>query len=259
MTSLIFQMTATGLSLPTAWLAPPPGLLPSNQAVKIIHVPITISATIALVIGTLFIVLFSRKNKDVFLEDKIMNAQANQNTIAPTHQGHLSISTPVIVRVHEAIQHALSQPASSSNQQPDRTQGHAPNYSRPQNTQRRSAEWRHTGQKLDDILGVDRNWDYGRNTPRQRSPTPYDSYYPRAPPRKHAHNPNDKTLNDDEKNSAYVPFTGSELDYEDGKEWKGHEKLNTSHISGEGSVDSVEVYGRIPFKLANKYQSGDAY
>lgn len=60
-------------SLPTGWLVQPPNLLPANRHIKIQPVPIAISATLAFIVGAITMNIFFRKNKEVFLEDRIFH------------------------------------------------------------------------------------------------------------------------------------------------------------------------------------------
>ncbi|KAH3912255.1 hypothetical protein HBH56_123790 [Parastagonospora nodorum] len=253
MTSLTLQMTATGSSLPTAWLAPPPGLLPTNQKVKITPVPIAISATIALIIGALVMLLFNRKHKDVYLSDKPAPVPKKEEPKAPAEDNPLHISSPVEVRVPSAVQYALSHINPPTYQHPYRP---PPTFPRAYQSQTQVSEWRPSGQKLDAMLGVDhRDWQHdGRMSPRRTS------YIASGLPRRaYDYGSDDGTLRDDEKNSAYVPFNASEFDYEQ-QEKSGHGGLDSSHISeDEGSVDSVEEFGKRQRAFAAKFPLGDPY
>ncbi|KAH5337806.1 hypothetical protein HBI23_012000 [Parastagonospora nodorum] len=253
MTSLTLQMTATGSSLPTAWLAPPPGLLPTNQKVKITPVPIAISATIALIIGALVMLLFNRKHKDVYLSDKPAPVPEKEEPKAPAEDNPLHISSPVEVRVPSAVQYALSHAKSPTYQHPYRP---PPTFPRAYQPQTQVSEWRHSGQKLDAMLGVDhRDWQHdGRMSPRRTSHIASGLLR-----RAYDYGSDDGTLRDDEKNSAYVPFNASEFDYEQ-QEKSGHGGLDSSHISeDEGSVDSVEELGKRQRAFAAKFPLGDPY
>jgi hypothetical protein len=76
-------MTSTQPSLPTGWLAPPPGLLPSNDPIKIEPIPIAITATLAFIVGAVVILLITRKDKDVFVEDRIVYAPETADAASP--------------------------------------------------------------------------------------------------------------------------------------------------------------------------------
>lgn len=256
MTSLTLQMTATGSSLPTAWLAPPPGLLPTTQKIKVTPVPIAISATIALFIGALVMLLFSRKHKDVYLPDKPAEIPHHSAPAAPAEDNPLHISSPVEVRVPLTVQRALSHSKSPIYQGPYRVPVPPPTFSRTHQPQTRVRDWHPSGQKLDAMLGVDaRDWQHdGQTLPRRTSHAT-----PGAPRRAYdIDTDDDETLKDDEKNSAYVPFNASEFDFEPEK--SAHGGLDSSHISEEDtSVDSVEEYGKRQRRFARKFQLGDPY
>jgi hypothetical protein len=102
MASIAFHMTSTGSSLPTAWLAPPPGLLHSDHATRIAPVPIAISVTLTIIVGVFVVFLFTRGNKDVFLEDKIIATQkGNDEPRAAPRDGSPNIGLPYNVHVPE--------------------------------------------------------------------------------------------------------------------------------------------------------------
>jgi hypothetical protein len=97
-------------SLPTAWLAPPPGLLPSNHTVKIEPVPTSISATLALTIGVIFILLFNYGKKQMFLEDRISNNVEGKETkhyytdeFASVTDGSTQIQRPPPFRIDKSM------------------------------------------------------------------------------------------------------------------------------------------------------------
>ena len=72
-------------SLPTGWLAPPKGLPPSSHPIKIASAPIAVSATLALVVGAFVIILFCRKNKEVFQEDRDPQTADTERTTTMAH------------------------------------------------------------------------------------------------------------------------------------------------------------------------------
>lgn len=257
MTSLTLQMTATGSSLPTAWLAPPPGLLPTNQKIKVTPVPIAISATISLIIGALVMVLFSRKHKDVYLPDKPAQIPHHEEPKAPAEENPLHISSPVEVRVPSTIQRALSHSKSPIYQAPYRVPVPPPTFSRAHQPQTRVPDWHPSGQKLDAMLGVDqRDWQHDRRTSPRR--TSHGAYKPGLPRRAYDIDSDDDTLKDDDKNSAYVPFNASEFDYEPDK--SAHGGLDSSHISEDAtSVDSVREYGKRQRAFDANLKLGDPY
>lgn len=258
-------MTSAGSSLPTAWLAPPPGLLPLNQATKIEPVPIAISVTLTFIVGALVVILFSRKNKDVFLEDKMIALPENEHSTAAStaasRQGSPNISLPYDVQVPERFR-ALSDPSISQTRLPQPTQGSStPNFSRPQPARRDVApRWQSSEQKLDNVLGLNNDWERRHNTATSsKSPLGHKSYYEPMPPRKANYEYcDDDTLEDDEENSAYVPFPGSDMSdfsYDGGK--YGFRREEGSRAADRDSLDFLAR--RSPFSLASKTRLGDAY
>lgn len=83
-------MPSTDIPLPTAWLAPPPKLLAANHAAKIEAAPIAISAIIAFIVTIVVIILFNRKDAEIFQDDKMPKAEQGveeaPSTIAPISQ-----------------------------------------------------------------------------------------------------------------------------------------------------------------------------
>jgi hypothetical protein len=250
-------MTSTASTLPTAWLAPPPGLLNSDHAIKIAPVPIAISVTLAFIVGTLVVILFTRGNKDVFLEDKIIATQTNVEPLIASRDGSPNIGRPYNVHVPESFR-ALSVPSIPQHHLPQPLHGISTpiNFSHPSRLRpprNITSEWVPTEQKLDTLLGLNNTWEHTHNisTLPMSPPLGNKSYYAPAPRKANHNSSDDETLRNDEQNSAYVPFPSSdvsELSYDGGK--YGYE------IGGE---DGSQNRDSLPFSLASKTRLGDAY
>jgi hypothetical protein len=262
MASITFHMTSTGSSLPTAWLAPPPGLLHSDQATRIAPVPIAISVTLTIIIGLLVVILFTRGNKDVFLEDKIIATQkGNDEPTAAPRNDSPNIGLPYNVRVPERFR-ALSEPTIPKSHLPHPAEGLStpihfshPSYARP--SRNVPSAWQTNEQKLNTLLGLNNTWQHTHNISTQPTSPPFGnkSYY--APSRKanYDSSSDDQTLRDDERNSAYVPFPSSgvgvsELSY-DGEKY--------GYLRRENDGCDVEARDSQSFSLASKTRLGDAY
>lgn len=63
--------SSTKNELPTVWLAPPAGLLPSSHKVKIEPAPIAISSVLALLVFLIVTLIFNKRKKDIYLDDFI--------------------------------------------------------------------------------------------------------------------------------------------------------------------------------------------
>ncbi|KAF2132088.1 hypothetical protein P153DRAFT_354738 [Dothidotthia symphoricarpi CBS 119687] len=67
-------MSASSQTVPnfaTAWLAPPEGLLPPSQKIKLEPVSLTISGVLALALVVVTLLLWNRKHMPVFMGDRI--------------------------------------------------------------------------------------------------------------------------------------------------------------------------------------------
>lgn len=224
-------MALAQLPLPTAWLAPPDGLLPSNHATKIEPVPIAISATVAVVISAVVFILFHRKGKEVFLEDRIQDA-ADDKTPAAV-EGHSANNNDMTTIIESPrYQHLLpAQPA------PVAGQPNANNHP-----------------KLDVMLGFQYHWNPEHEQKIPQPPLTHQTHF--APVlRRNEYGSDIDPLKDDEKNSAIVPYPRSEAS-------------DDSHGGGQGArerSDRLQVFDgesmvrRSPLSLASKSRLGDAY
>ncbi|OAL05928.1 hypothetical protein IQ06DRAFT_73474 [Phaeosphaeriaceae sp. SRC1lsM3a] len=228
-------------TLPIAWLAPPDNLLPSKNGTNIPPAPIAISATIALIVGTAVVVLFSRKNKDVFLEDRIPDTAetssptAIADNIKNNNNGYPPIDNRPLIQRPPSI-HAktiMRQPSFES--QP----------------------------KLDAVLGFKDNWDFEHivQTPRlpiirhttPRSPPVTQPLY--FPPSRVDDVSDVDTLMDDEKNSAYVPYPRSEASDDP----RGYGRSGLGMAENLQVLDDDSVLRRSPLSLDSRTNLGDAY
>jgi hypothetical protein len=230
-------MVLTESALPTAWLAPPEGLLPSNHITKIEPVPIAISATVALVVGALAIILFNRKGKDMFIEDHITNTSEDD--------------VPVAVAAHSGIR--SENPAAVADQIGDVRKSHLEPVIAPQSPSSGLLREHRAGRqpsfgyqpKLDAVLGWKDDWEPGRNRT-QLSPIERRAYYASARAPYDEYEYDRDILDDYEKNSAYLP-------------------LPRSAASGDASMERSLMFSHDPDKrrsmlsLASKTRLGDAY
>jgi hypothetical protein len=220
-------MTSTASVLPTVWLAPLERLLPASHKINIQPIPIAISSTIAIVISTIVIVLFSRKRKDMFLEDRIMHAPNNRN-LSPT-TGHITVTQPTppvteIPKIHDPP------PTLSTSNLVPLSLLPAP--------------------KLDAMLGLPGTSSSRHDRRAQPSPSTHQSYNkPRTAARAQAgYDSDEETLNNWERNSAYLPYPRSDVS-EDAREKAPHWLEVPSELRGTTSE----------FSLASKTRLGDAY
>jgi hypothetical protein len=220
-------MTSTASALPTTWLAPPERLLPANHKINIQPIPIAISSTIAIIIGALVIILFSHKRKDMFLEDRIIYAPDNENPAPTTTRIATTQHIPHVTEVPEPQNPSLTLPTSSS----------VPPSLEPR-------------PKLDAMLGLPVNSASRHNRRAQTSPTVHQSYYKPRTTHPREYDPDEETLNNWERNSAYLPYPRSDVSddvHTKAPHWlevpRDHELLrSTSSLS-----------------LASKTRLGDAY
>jgi hypothetical protein len=261
MASIAFHMTSTGSSLPTAWLAPPPGLLHSDHATRIAPVPIAISVTLTIIVGVFVVFLFTRGNKDVFLEDKIIATQkGNDEPRAAPRDGSPNIGLPYNVRVPERFR-AASESTIPKFHLPQPAHGLSTliNFSHPSHARpccHVPSAWQTNEQKLDTLLGLNNTWQRTHNISTQPTSPPFGnkSYY--APSRKvNYDSSDDETLRDDERNSAHVPFPSSDVDVSelsyDGGEY--------GYLRREDDGYDVEACDSQSLSLASKTRLGDAY
>jgi hypothetical protein len=218
--------------LPTAWLAPPEGLLPSNHIIKIEPVPIAISATIAFVVGSVAIILFNRKEKDIFLEDHIISTSENELPAAIAGQFN-----------------------DNRNDLPDTI--NAPHIQYPAPVREHCAG-RQPGfcsqSKLDAVLGWKDNCGFEHNRI-QLSPLERQPYHAPSRPQHDECESERGILNDYEKNSAYLPFPESAIsDNSSRRGVDGHESLDRSQVSEYNPVNRRSL-----ISLATKTRLGDAY
>jgi hypothetical protein len=216
------------LALPTGWLASPPGLVPSTQPVKIEPIPIAIVVTIVCIISAIVVFFLARKDKELFLEDRIIHAPRNQESAAGAGHGGTNDRTPVAVKPH-AVQDpppALGNPA---RQQPGSQQ--AP--------------------KASAMLGMGgHNWQ-----PETSNIEP--AQYQQVRDDKEYYGPDyesddDETLNDYEKDSAYWPPPRSDAS-------EGYDKeMGRLRYSGRPRLSDGSVR-RSAFEPTSKTRLGDAY
>ncbi|KAH7406080.1 hypothetical protein DE146DRAFT_754067 [Phaeosphaeria sp. MPI-PUGE-AT-0046c] len=227
-TALLLDTAISMAALPTAWLAPPDNIVTSRYSTSIAPIPITISATIALIVGTAVLALFNRKEKDIFLDDRIPDVaettartvipDATSNNLPPARKGIPPIQRPLSIYAKPIKRH------SSFENQP----------------------------KLDAVLGLKVNWDSEHSIQTPRSPMIRPSYF--APSHVDCVFDMD-TLKDDEKNSAYVPYPSSEAS-DDTHEY-GHSGLGRAqHLS---VLDGESVFRPSPLSHDSRTDLGDAY
>ncbi|KAF2034372.1 hypothetical protein EK21DRAFT_85418 [Setomelanomma holmii] len=215
-------MSSTQPALPTAWLAPPEGLLASNHPVQIAPVPLAISVTLAFLVSAAMIFLFSQ-NRVVFLQDKIIRPE--ENVAQPTAAEPRRLRTEPIQNIEIP---RVVHPTSTPDKLVTRHVGFDP------------------GLKADNLLGMDGNarQEYprpnsraGRNVKRRDCATPshldYDS--------------DAETLNDFDRNSAVWPLSRSEASDAEALE------LRRSRLYDRDSIR------RSRFSLADNKRLGDAY
>lgn len=168
-------------TLPTAWLAPPDNISSANHSTSIAPVPLAVSAAVAVTIGIVVIILFFRKDKDVFLEDRI-SAKTTSSTA-----DNINRHSPL-----PPLRNALP------TQRPPSI--HAKRIKRQPSFELEP--------KIDELLEFKNlNWDseHAMQTPQ----LPLANQYDFTP--SHGDDRSDvDTLQDDEKNSAYVPYPSSE-------------------------------------------------
>jgi hypothetical protein len=220
--------SSSQLALPTGWLAPPPGLVPSTQPVKIVPIPIAITATLVCIVGTIFFFHFARKDKEVFLEDRTIHAPQHQEFASDAGHGGTNDRPPIPAEPH-AVQHlppALGNPA---RQQPGSQQ--AP--------------------KAIAMLGMGgHNWQ-----PETSNIEP--AQYQQVRDDKEYYGPDyesddDETLNDYEKDSAYWPPPRSDAS-------EGYDKeMGRLRYSGRPRLSDGSVR-RSAFEPTSKTRLGDAY
>jgi hypothetical protein len=218
-------MTSTTTTLPTAWLAPPEGLLPGNHKVNISPIPIAISSTITVLVGALVIILFKYKKKGMFLKDHIIHDSDNG--------GPTTNQTPRVSQV-PAIQYP---PPTLTSSKP------APRAIEP-------------GPKLQAVLGLTRTNDARQDKP---SPLGHQSYYAPRAAHHRGYDLDDENINDEDKNSAYLPYPHSDISDDVRKvlpDWLEVPRGNGGP-SPRSNADSSRV--RSPLSLASKTRLRDAY
>ncbi|KAH7079205.1 hypothetical protein BKA63DRAFT_488863 [Paraphoma chrysanthemicola] len=223
-------MSSTESPLPTAWLAPPKGLLKSEYPVQIAPAPLAISATLALIVGAFLIVLLMQNSIVVFMEDRIVTTDRPGDYPAVVeelrHRSETARNT--------AVPRAGYPPAAQG-----------------KHVARRDAFG--LGSKYDDLLGVATYpprvsiSPYARTNiePRQRfqTPSPQIEYDFDA-----------ETLNDFEKNSAYWPLASS-----DASDAVHNVMPQVPHRAERSRLYDNSSVRRISFGLTNKVYLGDAY
>ncbi|KAF2823392.1 hypothetical protein CC86DRAFT_384756 [Ophiobolus disseminans] len=220
------------LSLPTGWLIPPPGLLPASHPIKIEPVPIAISVTLAFIVGAVVIIFLCRKDKDVFLEGRVVRAPKNKKPTAAARHGDDQNRRLVATKVPE-IRHPSPSRAMPEQRQPGLQQ--AP--------------------KVIAKLG----WDFNGNPqpessrieyPEDQPPPGHQQYY--DPNRDSKYDSDDETLNEYKRNSAYWEMPQSEVGEPFDKEMRARYGT-TERSRASGSVRHS------PFGLASNTWLGDAY
>lgn len=184
----------------------------------------------AFIAGAIIIILFSRKDKEVFLEDRFPTTPETKNTAdVPRHIKGIS-NMPVTISAPQILHLPPEQPSPIP----------PPTFATP---------------KLNAVLGWQDGVDYSYAKSTQPAPRAHQSYYP--PPRSHydMYDSDDETLKDDEKNSAYVPYPRS--DASGGVRFGGASKLGVSDRAHMYDGDSM--VRRSPLSLASKTGLGDAY
>jgi hypothetical protein len=209
------------------------------------------------------VILFTRKNKDVFLEDKIMETRGNEEPTAASRDGSCNISQPYDVQVPERFR-TLSEPKISHSHLPQPAQGSStPNFSRPRPYRNSVSEWAPSEQKPDILLCLNnnnnnKNWERTHSIPTNpTSPHAHKSYYAPMPPHKANYDSyDDESLRDDEQNSAYVPVPSSSVNdtsYDSAR----YENLSIEDENAVEDKESFRPVGR--FSLCDKTRLGDAY
>jgi hypothetical protein len=218
-------MTSTTTALPTAWLAPPEGPLPGNHKANISPIPIAISSTITVLVGAMVIILFKYKKKGMFLEDHIIHDSDNGGPT--TNQTSRVSHVPAIQYPPPTLPSSkLAPPAIEA------------------------------GPELQAVLGLTRTNDARQDKP---SPLGRQSYFAPRAAHHRGYDSHDETLNDADKNSAYLPYPHSDVSDDVRKvslDW-----LEVPHVNGgrspESDADSFRV--RSPLSLASKTRLRDAY
>lgn len=107
------------LIVPTVWFAPPEALVPPSQKIKIEPISITVSGVFALVLFTVAILLWNRKDMLVFMDDYIRESEEED--------GHLTTVGAVNMREAEAhVSENYELSARSSKDQDPPTDIHTP-------------------------------------------------------------------------------------------------------------------------------------
>ncbi|KAF1913871.1 hypothetical protein BDU57DRAFT_325824 [Ampelomyces quisqualis] len=224
-------MTSTGSPLPTAWLAPPPGLVHSNQVTTIEPVPIAISATIALVVGAIIFILFRRKDKEIFLGDRITSAPETENPADASRHVKVRNNMPVNISAPQVLhlpptQRTLTNPHS-----------------------------RFETPKINAVLGWKDEVESSHVEIAQPAPLAHQSYYALSRSQHNHYGSDDETLKNDEKNSAYVPYPRSDASY--GMHDRGAHRFGLTDRAH--FFDGESIVRRSPLSLASKTRLGDAY
>lgn len=114
-------MSTTDIPLSTAWLAPPPKLLAANHTTKLEAAPIAISATIALIVTVLVVILFNRRHAEIFQDDKMPEAEQSAEE-APSTIAQISQTMSAPLPVHRAFMNETA-PNPSSYRMPANVRG----------------------------------------------------------------------------------------------------------------------------------------
>lgn len=224
----------TDSSRPTAWLAPPPGLLPSNHPVKIEPVPLAVSATLALIVGAVFIILFNYAKKEMFLQDKIMTDQAeeadyeNLKEFASVTEASTHVQRPPPSRIDKSM---ISEPTLIPKTRNDSASDamRAPSLQSPRPVQ-------------EDLI--------------ERNRTPLPSVRLHKPKFDFDSNLDSNTLHESFRNSAYYPpRAGSDVSVgSDAVARSGFRFTDRSRVHGPS-----DEYSFVPSKYVPKHLPGDAY
>lgn len=224
-------MTLLQSPLPSAWLAPPKHLLPLHHLVEVEPLPIAISATLAILVTAVAIILSSRKKKGMFLEDRIVDASDNEGPIVASGHTTLRISSPITIEAPKI-------------QYPSATRGDL--MPRQPNFEQRS--------KLDLVPGCTNNWNSGHSRLIQSSEFARSIDHA-APLFRHRKCELDgEALSGYKGNSAYLPYPRSEVSTEIYKERRG--EFGTPDCSRLSENHSIR---RSPLSFSNKTRLGDAY
>jgi hypothetical protein len=219
--------------------------MPTNHSIDIQSIPVAISSTIAIVVGTVVIILINRKRKEMFLEDYIIHSSDNESPTTTAEHMDTTSPAPIVAEVY-SIQYPPSTRPISKSVHPTLKLVHP------------SLE---PDRKLEAVLGWEDNNDFRHDRQIQSPSIGHHSYYIPRPAHRDKYNSDEETLNVYETNSAYLPYPHSDVSDSTRKQpshWlEVPRRLASSDRSQVSDADSA--MRRSPISLASRTRLGDAY